>query len=101
MTSQKTVILESKTQAFIDALSAQGGKPIYQLSYDDARQVLEDAQDAAQSGDCRLKSKTESYGLVQQARSRFESTAQGLQRKSASRHVLSRRWLGIGQQKYA
>ena len=48
MTSQKTVILEPKTQAFIDALSAQGGKPIYQLSYAEARQVLEDTQDAAQ-----------------------------------------------------
>lgn len=38
--------LETKTQAFLDAVEAQGGKPIYQLSYADARQVLE----AAQSG---------------------------------------------------
>jgi len=37
-------ILESKTQSFIDALAAQGGKPIYELSYADARKVLEDAQ---------------------------------------------------------
>jgi len=41
---QRPYILEAKTQAFIDALSAQGGKPIYELSYDEARKVLEDAQ---------------------------------------------------------
>jgi acetyl esterase len=44
MTTQEQIVLEPKTQAFIDALTAQGGKPIYQLSYKDARQVLEDAQ---------------------------------------------------------
>lgn len=48
MPKQKEVmeqtILESKTQSFIDALAAQGGKPIYELSYADARKVLEDAQ---------------------------------------------------------
>jgi acetyl esterase len=37
-------ILESKTQSFIDTLAAKGGKPIYELSYADARKVLEDAQ---------------------------------------------------------
>ena len=37
-------ILEPQTQAFIDALHAQGGKPIYELSYSSARKVLEDAQ---------------------------------------------------------
>jgi acetyl esterase len=36
--------LESKTQAFINTLNAQGGKPLYELSYADARKVLEDAQ---------------------------------------------------------
>src|SRR5262245_34667617 len=46
MNNRKTV-LEPKTQAFIDALAAQGGKPIYQLSFADARKVLEDAQAAA------------------------------------------------------
>src|SRR5260370_1120782 len=44
MTKQKTSILETKTQAFVDALNAQGGKPLYELSYADARKVLEDAQ---------------------------------------------------------
>jgi acetyl esterase len=39
--------LEPKTQAFIDALAAQGGKPIYELSYADARQELEGAQASA------------------------------------------------------
>jgi acetyl esterase len=37
-------VLEPTTQAFIDALAAQGGKPLYELSYGDARKVLEDAQ---------------------------------------------------------
>ena len=44
ITQQRPYILERKTQAFVDALSAQGGKPIYELSYGDARKVLEDAQ---------------------------------------------------------
>jgi acetyl esterase len=37
-------VLEPTTQAFIDALAAEGGKPLYELSYEDARKVLEDAQ---------------------------------------------------------
>jgi acetyl esterase len=36
--------LEPKTQKFIDALAAQGGKPIYQLSNAEARAVLEGLQ---------------------------------------------------------
>jgi acetyl esterase len=44
MTNQQAPVLEAKTQGFIDALTAQGGKPIYELSYADARKVLEDAQ---------------------------------------------------------
>ncbi|WP_202594196.1 alpha/beta hydrolase [Frateuria defendens] len=36
--------VEPSTQAFLDQLAAQGGKPIYRLSYADARQVLEGAQ---------------------------------------------------------
>jgi acetyl esterase len=46
MTDQKKPTLEPKTQAFIDALNAQGGKPLYELSYADARKILEDAQAA-------------------------------------------------------
>jgi len=46
MNNQK-IVLEPKTQAFVDALAAQGGKPIYELSYADARKVLEDAQVSA------------------------------------------------------
>ena len=34
-------VLEPTTQEFIDSLAAQGGKPIYQLSIADAREVLE------------------------------------------------------------
>jgi acetyl esterase len=37
-------VLEPKTQAFIDAVSASGGKPIYTLPYAEARAVLENAQ---------------------------------------------------------
>ena len=44
ITQQRPHILEARTQAFIDALSAQGAKPIYELSYEEARKVLEEAQ---------------------------------------------------------
>src|SRR5215467_1608322 len=44
MTIAEKIVLEPKTQAFVDALGAQKGKPIYELSYSDARKVLEDAQ---------------------------------------------------------
>jgi hypothetical protein len=44
MTEQKTPVLEPKAQQFIDAVVAQGGKPLYTLSHADARKVLEDAQ---------------------------------------------------------
>jgi acetyl esterase len=44
MSDPKKPVLELKTQAFVDALAAQGGKPLYELSYADARQVLEGAQ---------------------------------------------------------
>jgi acetyl esterase len=44
MATTPTVVLEPKTQAFVDALAAQGGPPIYTLSPADARNVLENAQ---------------------------------------------------------
>jgi acetyl esterase len=44
ITQRSPYVLEPKTQAFVDALSAQGGKPIYELSYGEARKALEDAQ---------------------------------------------------------
>ena len=44
MIATEKIVLETTTQAFVDSLAAQGGKPIYELSYKDARQVLEDAQ---------------------------------------------------------
>jgi acetyl esterase len=46
MKNQK-MVLEPKAQAFVDAVAAQGGKPLYELSYADARKVLEDAQASA------------------------------------------------------
>jgi acetyl esterase len=44
ITQQRPYLLEPKAQAFIDALSASGGKPIYELSYEEARKVLENVQ---------------------------------------------------------
>jgi acetyl esterase len=44
ITQRSPYVLDPKTQAFVDALSAQGGKPIYELSYGEARKALEDAQ---------------------------------------------------------
>lgn len=44
MNDQKKPVLEPKTRAFIDAVNGQGGTPLYELSYEDARKVLEDAQ---------------------------------------------------------
>lgn len=46
VTTTQTYVLELKTQAFDDSLAAQGGKPLYTLSYADARKVLESAQSA-------------------------------------------------------
>jgi len=44
MKDQEKACSRTETQAFIDAVNAQGGKPLYELSYKDARKVLEDAQ---------------------------------------------------------
>jgi acetyl esterase len=44
MTKRNKPVLEPTTQAFVDALEANGGKPLYKLSYEEARTVLEDAQ---------------------------------------------------------
>jgi acetyl esterase len=44
MAKHNKPVLDPTTQAFIDSLEAAGGKPIYTLSYADARRVLEDAQ---------------------------------------------------------
>ena len=44
MTTHQRPILEPTTQAFIDALNAKGAKPLYELSYGAARNMLEDAQ---------------------------------------------------------
>lgn len=40
----KKVILEKKTQAFIDELAAKGGKPLYKMTPAEAREVLETLQ---------------------------------------------------------
>jgi acetyl esterase len=46
MHQSKSPVLEPHTQAFIDALTAQGGEPLYKLSYAAARKLLEDLQAA-------------------------------------------------------
>jgi len=40
MTKHNEIVLEPTTRAFIDALAAQGGKPLYTLSYAEARKFL-------------------------------------------------------------
>jgi acetyl esterase len=44
MTDRNKPVLEPTTQAFVDSVAAQGGKPLYELSYADARKILEDLQ---------------------------------------------------------
>jgi acetyl esterase len=44
MTVSEKIVLERQTQAFVNALAAQKGKPLYELPLEDARKVLEDAQ---------------------------------------------------------
>jgi acetyl esterase len=44
MTTLEKIVLEPNTQAFVDMLAAAKGKPLYELSYADARKILEDAQ---------------------------------------------------------
>lgn len=46
MPQSKSPVLEPHTQAFIAALAAQGGEPLYNLSHPAARKVLEDLQAA-------------------------------------------------------
>src|SRR5258705_905422 len=58
ITKQRPYALEPKTQAFVDALSAQGIKPIHELSYGEARQVLEDVQ----AGTATLPAQVEETG---------------------------------------
>ena len=55
MSMQNAPILEPKTRAFLKALAAQGGKPLYTLSYAEARKMLEDTQ----AGDVRKLPSTE------------------------------------------
>jgi Esterase/lipase len=40
----KKPVLQTDTQRFLDKLAAQGSKPIYELSYEEARKVLEGLQ---------------------------------------------------------
>ena len=47
MKNGKKIVLEPVIRRFVDALNAKGGKPLYTLSPQDARQVLLDAQKEA------------------------------------------------------
>ncbi len=47
MENGKKIVLEPVIRDFVDALNAKGGKPLYTLSPQDARQVLLDAQKEA------------------------------------------------------
>ena len=44
ITQERPYLLEPRAQAFIDSLSASGGTPIQELSYEEARKVLENVQ---------------------------------------------------------
>ncbi|MGH9512602.1 MAG: alpha/beta hydrolase [Terriglobales bacterium] len=44
MTDEKRPVLEAKTRAFIEAVNGQGGTPLYELPYANARKILEDEQ---------------------------------------------------------
>jgi acetyl esterase len=46
MPKSKSLVLEPHKLAFIEAVAAQGGEPLYKLSYPAARKVLEDLQAA-------------------------------------------------------
>jgi acetyl esterase len=46
--SQSDLVLERAAQTFLDAVTAQGGPPIYTLAYAEARKVLENAQAGVQ-----------------------------------------------------
>jgi acetyl esterase/lipase len=47
MSDRNSPVLEPATRAFIDAVNSQGGTPLYQLPYAEARTVLETAQESA------------------------------------------------------
>ena len=93
-------VLEHTTQAFIDALEAQGGKPLYTLSYEDARKVLEDAQAInVKKLPADIEEKVFPGGPTGELRSHL--SPYGHQRTSAGCDVLSRRRMGPWQQEHA
>src|SRR5215469_7100803 len=42
--NNRKIVLEPQTQSLVDAVASQGGKPLYELSYAEARKLLEDLQ---------------------------------------------------------
>lgn len=42
--NNRQIVLEPTTQSFVDVMASRVGKPIYELSYADARQAAEDLQ---------------------------------------------------------
>lgn len=52
------IVLEQGTKAFIDTLSAQGGPPIYKLTPEEARAVLEKVQSQPSSLPVKIEEKT-------------------------------------------
>ena len=100
ITQQRPYILEAKTQAFIDALSAQGGKPIYELSYEEARKVLEDAQAGHVTAlPADVEDKVLPVGPTGQVSVRIYRPR--APRPPAGRDVLPWGRLGVGQQAHA
>jgi len=99
MADQKKPILEPTTQAFVDALAAQGGKPLYELSYADARRVLEEAQAMeVTKPPADVEEKTLPVGPGGEVGTHLSS--KGHQRAFAGRDVLPWRRMDPGQQEY-
>ena len=101
MNNQK-IVLEPKTQAFVDALAAQGGKPLYELSYADARKVLEDAQTSAKVTKLPADVEDKMFPVGPNGSNcRNHLPSQRVTGFPACGDVLPRWWVGIGQQEYS
>lgn len=102
MTQQKKPVLDPTTQAFLDSINAQHGKPLYELSYPEARQVLESAQQSVpvkklpvDIEDASLPvGPTGEVSIPHISSNRWQSA-------SAGGHVFSRRRMDPRQQEYA
>ena len=93
-------VLEPTTQNFIDGLAFQGGKPIYELSIADAREVLEGLQRQPVE---KLPAQEEDITIPGGPSGKISTRIirpTKCNRKAPRSHVYSRRRLDIGEQKH-